>query len=78
MILTHGANSLSRGGKETTQWTTDTVPAGTLTLHDGVPSIPTDSGSIDEKLISITVREAVFGFEDASINESIVSIEVVQ
>jgi hypothetical protein len=61
MILTHGANSLDRGGGAAVQgWTKENVPAGVQITHDfgdgegAVPAIPTDSCGVRNDIISVT------------------------
>jgi len=84
MILTHGANSLSRGGSssETTEWTKANVPAGVETLHDFgdgqglVPAIPFDNAGVTNDAISIKVVSH-FGTDNASVTNDVIDIQDV-
>ena len=79
MILTHGANSLARGGGATVQgWTKENVPAGVQITHDfgdgegTVPAIPTDTAGIRNDIVSV-IRYDVHG-DSCGVRNDIVSI----
>lgn len=72
MILTHGANSLDRGGGETTEWDTTNVPSDYTITNNGVKSIPFDNVGVLNK-VRVFMKSNSYNTDNVGVSNKVVS-----
>lgn len=78
MILTHGANSLSRGGgSDTTEWDTANVPTDYIVTNGGVKAIPYDNVGLSNKVVSFKKNSAIVS-DNVGLSNKVVSFTLIQ
>lgn len=78
MILTHGANSLNRGGGgDTTEWDTTNVPDDYIVTNGGVRAIPYDNAGLSNKVVMFK-KQNTYSSDNVGLSNKVVGFTLIQ